>query len=154
MEEKKCQDNSDETLERRRIILDTCKDESKNEMVSYFLSLMVLQDSLPILRKKGKKCNVTSTLQQHENLGSCYGNSVGMIRKGYQYVEGVVTHKETGDRFSHSWNVDKDGNHVDFTFKDPENFKYFGVIIPNDIVYDIGGENGIWYCVLPFIDDL
>ena len=150
MEEKKCQTPS----ERRETLLSICKDESKNEMVSYFLNLMVLQDSIPILKKKGKKCNVTSNLQQHNNLGCCYGNSVRMRRKDYQYVEGIVTHKETGVRYSHSWNVDKDGNHVDFTFKDPENFRYFGVIIPNDIVDDIGGKNGIWYCVLPFIDDL
>lgn len=81
--------------ERRKTLLDICKDESKNEVVSMYLNLMVFQDSLPILKKKGVQFSVISKLPQHNNLGSCYLNSVMKMREGYKYVEGVAYHKES-----------------------------------------------------------
>lgn len=85
--------------------------------------------------------------------GKCYPNAIKkMMDLGYQYVEGIITNKITGEKISHAWNIDLEGNHVDFTISDPNLYEYRGVIVPNDILYDVGMKNGfIWYCSLPYL---
>ncbi len=120
------------------------------------LTELVLVESESILKTKGKKFVVTQGKSDKRKfrIGNCYSNSVEMMEKGYGYVEGYVIMKQDGFTFGHSWNVDSMGNHIDFTFKDPENYDYFGVIVPENVVLDLGEKNGhSWYSVLPFVDD-
>lgn len=71
---------------------------------------------------------------------------------GFGYVEGIVTNKETKWTFAHAWNVDANGNHVDMTIKDPENYSYLGIQIPEILIYEVGYKNGgKWGFNLPFL---
>ena len=75
-----------------------------------------------------------------------------MMREGYDYVEGLVTN-EFGSLLSHAWNVDENGNHIDFSVDENYLLTYWGIILPEELVQDVGNENGeISYCVLPFIN--
>lgn len=143
--------------ERRSEILRISGIHKKNmEDVLIQKELVLLEIEL-ILKKIGKNFNVTKGKSDRRKYkeGKCYPNSVHIMNeKGYGYVEGYVTNKQDGDTFSHAWNVDDLGNHLDFTLEHPENYDYFGIIIPEKVVRDVGKENGyIWYSVLPFVDD-
>jgi hypothetical protein len=84
---------------------------------------------------------------------SCYPNAIKKLQDGYQYVEGVITCKNSGDKISHAWNVDSNGRHIDFTILETANFKYKGVIIPQHILGQVGLKNGgKWYCCLPYLE--
>ena len=101
---------------------------------------MLLEIEL-ILKKLGKNFNVTKGKSDRRKYkeGNCYPNSVRiMTEKGYGYVEGYVTNKQNGDTFGHAWNVDDLGNHLDFTLKHSENYDYFGIIIPKEVLRDVG----------------
>lgn len=117
---------------------------------------LVLLEIELILKKLGGAFNVTKGKSDRRKYkeGNCYPNSVRIMNeKGYGYVEGYVTNKQGGDTFGHAWNVDC-GTHLDFTLEHPENYDYFGIIIPKEVVFDVGKKNGnVWYSVLPFIDD-
>jgi len=122
---------------------------------SLFLNELVHHESKLILEKKGQKFNVKMGVSDKRKfrLGNCYPNSVRKMREGFNYVEGYIV-DEDGSIISHSWNVDGEGNHFDFTFKNPEKYEYFGIIVPDDIVWEVGLKNGgVWYCVLPFVDN-
>ena len=93
-----------------------------------------------------KKSNMMKT-------GSCYTNAIKKIDKGYQYVEGIITQKNSGRKISHAWNIDSKGKHIDFTLLETHEYLYKGVIIPKNILNDIGFKNGgIWYCSLPYLN--
>ncbi len=75
------------------------------------------------------------------------------MQDGYQYVEGVITSKNSGDKISHAWNIDSNGRHIDFTLLETAYYVYKGVIIPRHILYQVGFKNGgIWYCCLPYLE--
>ena len=104
--------------------------------------------------KIGNKCNVTfkgrkGRRKEYQSYGVC-GEKMG---KGYGYVEGIVVHKNYKLIQPWSWNVDSEGNHVEFTKDFSKDWDYYGIVIPNNLVYDIGFRNGgLWYSVLPFIE--
>ena len=85
--------------------------------------------------------------------GKCYPNAIKkMTEKGYQYVEGIITNKVNGQKISHAWNIDLEGKHIDFTVTNPDLYEYRGVIVPKDILFEVGMKNGfIWYCSLPYL---
>jgi len=117
------------------------------------LNELILWEIRTILKKRGQKCNVLPSKGRKFKLGKCYSNAVEMMQRGYGYVEGFVIDKQTGDYLAHAWNVDNNGNHFDFTFKDPQSYEYFGIHIPEEVVWEVGEKNGhIWYAVLPFVD--
>jgi len=121
------------------------------------LNECIVEESMLALNKKGAKVNAKSGKQDKNYMaGACHGNSADMMRKGYGYVEGFITLKEEkGAKVAHAWNVDKKGNHIDFTLEDAERWDYFGLIIPNKIVYEVGAKRGhIWHCVIPFMDEV
>lgn len=108
-----------------------------------------------VLKKVGKIFNVLPPAKKNRRLkvGSCYGNAIRKMREGYEYVEGVITDKETRIQISHAWNVDSEGFHVDFTIMETGKYEYNGIIIPSDVLYEVGSKNGhIWYCCLPYIE--
>ena len=126
-----------------------------NGYESTLLNDLVLYESKSILKRKSKKCNVLKGKvdRRRFRLGECYSNSVQMMKNGYGYVEGYVITKD-GDFISHAWNIDTEGHCWDFTFKDPENYEYFGLEIPEDVLWEVGRKNGhIWFSVLPFVDE-
>lgn len=83
---------------------------------------------------------------------SCYGNAIKKRGYGFEYVEGVITSKESGFKISHAWNVDSSGKHIDFTNPDPEKFVYIGVIIPWILLAEVGlATNRSWYSALPYL---
>jgi len=83
---------------------------------------------------------------------SCYPNAIKKMLEGYQYVEGVITFKNSGDKISHAWNIDSNGRHVDFTILETHKYFYNGIIIPGKTVSQVGKKNGgIWYCTLPYL---
>jgi hypothetical protein len=85
--------------------------------------------------------------------GSCYTNAIKKMDQGYQYVEGIITQKNSGQKISHAWNIDPNGKHVDFTILETANYVYKGVIIPRHILCQVGFKNGgIWYCCLPYLN--
>lgn len=148
---------TDSGSNRRSIILRISGDGNRNIAESHYLTECVLIESEVILNKKGNKFQVTKGKRDKRKFkeGNCYLNSVEMMKKGYGYVEGYVKRKQDGYKFGHAWNVDSNGNHIDYTLDDPENYDYFGVKIPEKTVWNIGWKNGkTWYAVLPFIDDL
>jgi hypothetical protein len=85
--------------------------------------------------------------------GSCYTNAIKKLDKGYQYVEGIITDKISGEKISHAWNIDSNGRHIDFTILETANYVYKGVTISRHILYQIGFKNGgIRYCCLPYLN--
>jgi hypothetical protein len=84
---------------------------------------------------------------------SCYANAIKKMNESYQYVEGVIIHRGSGQKISHAWNLDAKGSHIDFTIINTDEYLYRGIIIPEDILYAVGWKNGrIWYCCLPYLE--
>ncbi len=142
--------------ERRRSILQISGNSKRNVGEILLLNELILVESELILKKKGKKYEVKKGKSDRRKFreGNCYPNSVKMMEKGYRYVEGYITRKSDSYTYGHAWNVNSDGTHFDFTLKDPEKNDYFGIIIPESVIWEVGEKNGkIWYSVLPFIDE-
>lgn len=120
------------------------------------LTELVLVESELILEKRGNNFQVVKGEGDRRKFkeGNCYFNSVEMMKKDYGYVEGYVTRKSDNYKFGHAWNVDSNGQHIDFTMTDPENYNYFGIVIPKNVVWEVGEKNGqTWFSVLPFVDE-
>lgn len=84
--------------------------------------------------------------------GSCYANAIKKMDEGYQYVEGLIIDRGSGQKISHAWNIDAKGNHIDFTIINTDEYIYRGIIISEDILYAVGWKNGrIWYSCLPYL---
>lgn len=119
------------------------------------LNELILWESRLILSRRGQNYDVASGHGDGRKLkiGQCYANCAIMMLKGLGYVEGYVKNKQTGSYIGHAWNVNDSGDHLDFTFKITNEYDYFGVLIPDEVVWSVGERNGhIWYCVLPFVD--
>jgi len=64
------------------------------------------------------------------------GNGTELNELLYSFSEGLITKYGT----------------VDVTFKDAENYDYFGIELPFTQIFQIGKMNGdIWYCALPYL---
>lgn len=110
-----------------------------------------------ILNQFGKQFDVFPPPKKSNKMkaASCYPNSIAKMNSGYQYVEGIITHKNSGQKISHAWNIDSNGKHVDFTILKTDDYFYKGIIIPKKILYEVGFKNGgIWYCCLPYLEIL
>ena len=110
--------------------------------------------ALRALKKAGKLFIVNQPSKQNMKMkrGNCYHNSIRKMKEGFEYVEGVIINKITKFEISHAWNMDSNGNHIDFTIMNTQDFEYCGVVIPADLIREIGSRNGfIWYCSLPYI---
>jgi hypothetical protein len=135
--------------EQRKMLLDllSIPDKERTNDQFYTIELLKVHDVTPFLKRKGKFFSVRAGKKDRRKfkLKACYRNAgTKMMREGYGYVEGLVIRKTNGFRFSHAWNVDKD---------DPENYDYWGIIIPFDIVFDTMrklGNGGQWYSVLVY----
>jgi hypothetical protein len=144
--------NSMNSTERRKLIrsLNLCKDYTSARI----LNELVLFESRSILQNKGQQVFVTpDNSRSHTNLHFCYYNSFITMNKGYRYVEGFVRRKESGYYIAHAWNSDYKGNHVDFTYSDPEKFDYFGVVVHKNTILKVAKKSKFnIYDVLPFVN--
>lgn len=143
--------NSINTTERKKLIRSLMG--SRDYTPAMIRNELILFESRSILQRRGHHVYVTPrNSNSHTNLGYCYYNSITSLSRGYKYVEGYVRFKISGDYVAHSWNCDYKGNHFDFTYKDPENFEYFGVVVPDILVWKVVKKNKfIPYTVLPFL---
>lgn len=110
--------------------------------------------SKPIINFYGQvfKVNPPPKKSMKMKSGSCYGNAHSKREKGYEYVEGIIKNKNNGLEISHAWNVDKNGNHFDFTIIETDLFEYKGIIVPFSLRYEVSEQTGkVWYCVLPYL---
>jgi hypothetical protein len=108
----------------------------------------------PIIDAHGKLFQVSPPPKKSMKMkiGSCYSNAHSKREKEYEYVEGIIKNKNTGLEISHAWNVDKNGNHFDFTIMETDLFEYKGVIVPFSLRYQVSVQTGkVWYCVLPYL---
>lgn len=146
------------------IYIDNYEDEIDFDTIKHYVKLrykfglpneLIKIASMPLLKEKGQVFNVKSGKKDNRfyQNNKCFANAaIMMIERGYSYVEGLF--KFDGFTFAHAWNVDLQGNHIDFTL-DAEGSEYLGIIIPKSLVYDIGYEKGcIWSAALPFIDEV
>lgn len=143
------------TPSKRRSMILSVSERNLNVYESMYLNDIIFFESDSILKLRSQKFGVKKGKSDKRTFknGHCFSNSVKKMMEGYGYVEGYIEDKE-GFRIPHSWNVDSEGNHFDFTLKNPEEYKYIGIVIPNDKVIEVGEKNGyIWYCVLPFVDN-
>lgn len=138
----------------------------ENEYQKRFEELMLLQlieqdNSLKVnysqilLDLAGKDFDVFPPTKKSSKMKSesCYTNAIKKMDKGYQYVEGIITDKISGEKISHTWNIDPYGKHVDFTILETHDYWYHGIIIPEQILFQVGFKNGgIWYCCLPYLN--
>ena len=69
-------------------------------------------------------------------MGECYQNAWYLAEeRGWEYVEGYATTTELGIPLMHAWCINEDGDVVDPTWSDGEN--YVGVVIPTEIARDV-----------------
>ena len=119
------------------------------------LNQLNMDFSIKLLMDHGDTVQVESSriLNKRFHKGSQFRNARRIsFDHGYGYVEGIARNKKTKFTFAHAWNVDIDGNHVDMTIKDAENFTYLGIQIPINTVKFIGriqANNGRFN--LPFL---
>lgn len=82
-------------------------------------------------------------------------------RGEYKYVEGVMYPNGNYSPMTHSWNIDPDGNHVDFTLHESVDGRhtystgsglYFGIEIPIDIVQRVWNLTKRTPPIIPFLD--
>jgi hypothetical protein len=91
--------------------------------------------------------------RKRPGLGKCYITAYEIARdNNLLYVEGHLTEIGTGKQIAHAWNVDNEGNHVDFTFKNPKQYQYKGVVIPFETVYEVNSKRSATFCILPFLE--
>jgi len=91
--------------------------------------------------------------RKRPRLGKCYITAYEIARdNNLLYVEGHLTEIGTGKQIAHAWNVDNEGNHVDFTFKNPKQYQYKGVVIPFETVYEVNSKRSATFCILPFLE--
>lgn len=136
------------------MILEFCGTSDQHTMLR--LNELVLWESRSILKKRGQSYNVESGKgdKRKYKIGKCYANAVDKMIHGFGYVEGFVRNKQSGQYIGHAWNIDKSGGHLDFTFRNTEDYEYFGLLIPEEVVWTVGERNGhLWYSVLPFVDN-
>ena len=119
---------------------------------SLLVQRLKVYDITPVLRRKGKffSVNPGKKDRRKQKRRQCYTNAGRMMHEGYGYVEGICIDKRDGFQFTHAWNVDDEGNHWDFTLDDPENYDYWGIIIPVTKVYEVLSQidGGTWCSVL------
>lgn len=135
-------------------ILELCNKNHRDTTQELWLNHLKVCASSDLLDSFGQVCEVKSGKKDRRThkLGLCYYNSVNMTEKGYKYVEGIVHPKDGSSPISHAWNVDKNGSHYDFTFDNPEDYIYTGVLLSERNLYQVGFNNGgIWFCALPFL---
>jgi len=98
---------------------------------SFLLNNLTIQESQLIWNKNGNAHFVISDTNHNQTLlpRKCYYNAVVMMKDNYDYVEGYIIIKGTEYKIAHAWNVDTQGNHIDFTIPDAEIFDYFGVMV-------------------------
>ena len=136
----------------QKLIIELSHLKNKTDEQKLYLNSLVLELSEAILKQYGKIFTVESGKFKSLKAGECYGNSANKLNSGFGYVEGYIKNKATGYKIGHAWNIDKNGNHIDFTIKNSNDFEYYGILINNKDVYRIGAENGfIWFATLPFL---
>jgi len=138
---------------RRKNISELAKIQNKSIDESLRLNELILLEIKNILETKGKKYNATKGHSGVYRLGDCYSNAADLMNK-YDYVEGYAVSKSSLHKIAHAWNVDFNGNHIDYTLTDPEEYDYVGVVIPKSLVYKVGlRRGGVWFSTLSFLDD-
>ncbi len=118
-----------------------------------FINNLICRLAEPIISKYATEFNVTykKPKGKPKKLGTCYSNAAKNM-PDYGYVEGYIKKTKSDAVIAHSWNVDKEGNHYDFTLPNSGDYNYFGVILPDNLVYSVGYNAGkVWFAVLPFI---
>lgn len=116
---------------------------------SHFFSSIQLQLTLQMV--ENSKANTRKF-----KIGNCYGNASVQLDNNHRYMEGVVTNKITGFQLYHAWNFDvAAGVPIDYTFgNSSEEYYYQGVIIPTEIVRNVGlRKGGLWGPILPYVTE-
>lgn len=117
---------------------------------------IVLFESRKTLEEHGQTFSVKSVKKRGRpcKIGLCYATAgVKMRDKDYKYVEGyIIAKNEESIITAHAWNVDTNGNHIDYTIPNPDCYNYFGIVVPTATVMKIGCNRGTWFAVLPFIE--
>jgi hypothetical protein len=109
----------------------------------------------------GKKVNVTykGPKNRKKNYVDPFHTFVISGKKGisseYGYMEGFIVHKESGYVLPYSWNVDSNGNHVDFGYRvcETDEWEYYGVELSFNQLNDVCLKHGgVWGPILPFLE--
>lgn len=119
------------------------------------LNIINLDFSWDLIEQQGTKVQVNKSIipgnkflkqnKLHNARRICFENQYG-------YVEGIVINKIDNSKIAHVWNVDLNGNHVDMTMEDPQNYEYIGIQIPENLIYQVGFKHGgKWRFNLPFL---
>ena len=119
------------------------------------LNIINLDFSWDLIEQQGTKVQVNKSIipgnkflkqnKLHNARRICFENQ-------YAYVEGIVINKIDNSKIAHVWNVDLNGNHVDMTMEDPQNYEYIGIQIPENLIYQVGFKHGgKWRFNLPFL---
>lgn len=119
------------------------------------LNIINLDFSWDLIEQQGTKVQVNKSIipgnkflkqnKLHNARRICFENQYG-------YVEGIVINKIDNSKIAHIWNVDLNGNHVDMTLEDPQNYEYIGIQIPENLIYQVGFKHGgKWRFNLPFL---
>lgn len=145
----------DEYEFRKNHIFSLTNDRNITPEMGDLINIVVLSYTLETLEKYAQKFDVKpGKLDKRKyKKGLCYSNSIKIMKEmEFNYVEGYVK-TNNGNIIAHAWNCDMEGNHFDFTLKPEENHSYFGIIIPQECINQIGEKNGyIWFANLPFLE--
>lgn len=77
--------------------------------------------------------NIDKTKNEYFN--NCYRNSYRKMGEDIGYVEGLIINKSNPSGIIyHSWNINQDGEFIDYTLRNSSEYEYIGIVIPNEIV--------------------
>jgi hypothetical protein len=122
---------------------------------SLLLNELILFESNEFLGKYGEAFIVAAGRKDRRTHkeNRCYENSAKMMKKGYDYVEGYVYDRKLKMKFAHAWNINSNGDHVDFTFDEVGDYDYFGVEFPENIVDCVAILNDSYFSIIPFLPE-
>jgi hypothetical protein len=102
-----------------------------------------------------KNHKIVKTKKDYFN--TCYRNSYRKMGEDIGYVEGFIINKSNPSGIIyHSWNINQDGEFIDYTFRNSSEYEYLGIVIPNEIVEKVitsidKHENRKGYLHLPIL---
>lgn len=102
-----------------------------------------------------KNHKIVKTIKDYFN--TCYRNSYRKMGEDIGYVEGFIINKSNPSGIIyHSWNINQDGEFIDYTFRNSSEYEYLGIVIPNEIVEKVitsidKHENRKGYLHLPIL---
>lgn len=132
----RCSDIEIHSLSRKRLVM------TKNIIDQYGSTV----NEVTFMNHKKRNCkDITKD--------TIFKKSYSKVRDRFMYMEGYITHKDDPNhRIYHSWNLSPEGEHLDFSLPDSQDYTYTGMLIPNDIVIKVVEKLGKKYLsILPFL---